>query len=253
VVPRLTIAVDRVTDVLSGEGPPNSQVRVAVQQCAPGLGICAAGLVDTVPTGADGSYSHDASGLGDLDGWGAGAVRWETPLEDAFVQRFRLAPYLVVAAGSAVVDGVGTPGAVLHVQLRRSGQIRARATATPVGPDGRWQATFRRDGQPVPVKVGDRVTSDLAADADLFVRAVSIQADLGADTAAGRCYPNGLLGVRFYRPNGTERVGARAYGLADAGGDFSLTDLGFLGHGWSMRLLCANAAGDTVRRTVVVP
>jgi hypothetical protein len=253
VVPKLTIAVDRVTDVISGVGPANGQVGVAVQQCVPGGYFCAAGLVDTVPTGPDGSYSHDASALGDIDGWGAGAVRWVESVPGDAVQRFGRAPYLVVAAGSAVTGGLATPGVAVHVQLRRHGQVRATGSAVPGSPEGAWQATFRHDGHPVPVKVGDRITSDLAPDADLAVRAISIAADLGADTATGRCLPDGLFTVRFFRPDGTERVGAREYGLADAGGDFTLAGLWFLKHGWSMRLLCTNAAGDTLRRTVAVP
>lgn len=131
--------------------------------------------------------------------------------------------------------------------------MRGAGTDKPESPSGAWQATIRRDGQPVRVKVGDRITSDLASDANLFVRAISIAADLGADTATGRCYPDGPFGVRFLRPNGTELVEARAFDFADAGGDFSLAGLTFPQSGWSMRLFCANAAGDTVKRTVTVP
>jgi hypothetical protein len=251
VVPRLTIGVDRVTDVISGVGPPSDEVQGAVQPCYPGVAVCLAGQGIPVPTGLDGSYAYDGTTEGDIDGWGGGVVRWMSLFMDQ-VFRFRKAPYLLVQAGSAGAVGRGTPGETLHVRLHRNGRVRGTGTATPDA-RGAWQTTIRHDGVPVPVRVGDRITSDLAPDANLTVRAISITADLAADSAAGRCYPDGPFGVRFFRPNGTELVEARGYGDADAQGDFSLAGLTFLRHGWSMRLFCANAAGDTVKRTVTVP
>jgi hypothetical protein len=252
VVPRLTINVDRVTDLISGEGPASDEVQVAVQPCFPGVNVCLAGQGIPVQTAPDGAYAYDATIDADIDGWGGAVVRWVSSFSDG-VFRFRKAPYLMVEAGKAGVSGLGIPGDPVHVRLRRNGDPKGAGVASPTTANGTWQMTLRSHGQPVRVKVGDRVSSDLASDSNLLVRRISIQADLAADTASGRCYPDGPYGVRFLRPNGTELVEAAGWGFGDALGDFSQDALSFLQSGWSMRLFCANAAGDTVRRTVLVP
>jgi hypothetical protein len=256
-VPTFTVRAERVTDRVFGTAPPGTHVLVRARLCRPQPANCFLQLSRRRPVSATGTWSTDLTN-GEPDAYDPVGVdiavaTWEGPLGDQ-VERTLSFQHLEVAVGSANVRGVARPGVTARFTLRGPrGVVRATATAVPTQPFGRFSATFRSEGKPVEVRIGDSVRSSIARDATLRVRKTWIQVDTPHEgDVEGQCLPAGRFAVRAIDP--ATDAGVVGGGVAGPKGG-AFTSSGFFPPetGWTLQLRCASPRGDVVRTESLWP
>jgi hypothetical protein len=158
--------------------------------------------------------------------------------------------------GKPTVDVYGPTATMATISLRSaSGALRGTARVRPAPGGASTTGTFRKNGQPVKVKAGDRVTDSQAPGVVLRVLTPDLQLDpsgngsltatcfQGADYAVGELFGNGALSFI-------------ARGTAHPGGALSVADLvdsGPLPSGFRVQLSCETRKGFTQTMTKRVP
>ena len=253
VVPRLTARVDRVTDTGSGVAPTDGDSFVSLyvySECYPLQVKCyETTQVQLAMDPVTGVWT--TSTYGDTRGGDTFRMVWGSDFDDTLV-REQTVPYLEVRAGTSGVMGAGVPGKALTAKVRSPANVvRGTATATPAYPFGGWSSVFRKNGAKVKIHVGDTVTSTIASDASLLVRAIAVQVDTAAEQVSGTCYPKARFGVRVSDEDGNLK--AKAYGKAGPSGTWFANGITGIDSGWTVSLGCGDSRGDVQRVVRTVP
>ena len=151
------------------------------------MSICSTPLTRTVR--ADGRGRYRKAIPFDLDGADLAVVSYSTSAGDAFEAITNAALFEVKAPGRASVRCAR--GGPHSVTLRRAdGTIRASASppSSPCKLAEPVTRRFRRNGDPVDVRVGDVVKADFARDARFVWPVMSVEPIVGG--AIGRCFRN---------------------------------------------------------------
>jgi hypothetical protein len=180
VVPNLTMAINRVTDKVTGTGPVGRSLRVCPHGRFADFERC-----HGVRAAQDGTWSYKDSG--DLDGFQVD-VRWISPNDDS-LQISAYAPFVAPMLGTPKFSGsTGVPRGIAHAELNSG----AKAAGFAVGDQyGNFSGTFLHEGNPVNVAVGDVVSSDVASNAQFVMPNVEGSADRHNETVSGRCFDSG--------------------------------------------------------------
>ncbi|CAN5191080.1 hypothetical protein BH24CHL7_BH24CHL7_17230 [soil metagenome] len=263
VIPKLTLNVDRAANVFKGKAPSGSAVHLSYQP-----GIFADYTVGkTVQADAKGRWSYRKAGL---DIWGGiyADIRWNSPKNDQ-ISLYGVAPVLTATIGSPRITGSTRSGTTVKAKLLNAATMALRARATGVaGGNGEFSMRMRDTaGNPVPVKVGNRLRAlSLAEDADWIVPGAEVSANVATDTVTGRCHDagtsDGLYWVRIIAPGDGEWRG-HAIGYGDANGDFEIdfTEVApspfykpaDVQPGDTIQLMCLQTTGDWVELRRQVP
>lgn len=247
VVPRFDARVDRVTNRLTGHAPPGTQLQGMVNECYPRR----CGPTSLTPfhltATSEGDFSTD---LGvDIDGQDFVALSFQTLAGDRIITRAS-APYLVVRQPTAAAVRLwpSASGEITVTLRTAAGKVRARTTRS-VTRDRSTTFAFRRDGRAVRIRAGDRITSDLAADANLTVPGISLDVDVPGASVSGRCFAS-----EWYSITWGPSLGDSTFSVEQANADGTFTvALPQLERGWIVEVLCEDAHGDQLRLKRVVP
>jgi len=236
-VPELTLRTDRFNDRVSGTATRAAQVYLSASTCDAAFFGCTSFPAEPVPV--DPTTQRFARNLPeDITGTWSFDVRWEKGGDSVWLHQ-RVAGILV-RPGSAVVGRAGALiGRSVVVSVRR-GQKTGIGTAT-TKQEARFSTTIRRSGSPMPVRAGDLVSSDIAADATLVVPATSISLDGGF--VVGRCFKSRRVTVLLYDAGGAWKGVTSA--TSNATGHWTTTAAPSAG--WRVQAWCANVRGDTIR------
>jgi hypothetical protein len=174
----------------------------------------------------------------------AGTDRFEiqfiTNLSD-HIRAFTEVPHLEVSLPGEVHIGCEPVGN--HVVRLRREDGALRGVARFHAPEECWGSTrhFKRDGERVRIKRGNRIVSDLAADARLVWPIMAV--DAAGMQVAGRCFPNARMVVFITRgPSGTTAPGATT-----SDGTFSIATSWTFAAGDRLYLVCETPRGDQAR------
>ena len=181
-VPALRIAADAATDTVSGTAPPGAAISVTVSS---GLGF------DAQARGAvaDAAGAFAVSFAGGYDIAEGSNLRLDLPA-DPFTFRLDLplSAQLALRLFDAAVGGVGPNGAVVALELTRSGRVLARG-----GGSGAFFGIFGFNllsaaGDPVPLQSADLLKLGFVGlgSYDYTVPDLDAQADPAADRVSGR-------------------------------------------------------------------
>ena len=188
VVPELTITINRVTDGIKGRAPANQYVRLF---CGYTNGFEPCGDTWRILVSSEGKWSF-RNGW-DFVGWQSMAMRWRSPENDLVWAGGIHGPYVDATIGSAIVRGATRADGMATVVLHRAGSVVGTAV-TRADPNGDFITKFRNNqGNTVKVRVGDRITSDVAADEDWIVPNVTAHANAGSDLVTGTCPENSMF------------------------------------------------------------
>ncbi len=240
-VPRLSAAINRVSDVVRGVAPAGSSVRVRVTNC-PGFGSCSS-AERTVAVGSGGTYQTDFTARFDVVGADAVRLRWLSPDGD-HLTLMAWTPYLDVWRPTAYFSGAVGPSQLTTIELRDSaGLLRGRGRAV-----GEWLGGWIEGelltaaGAPQHPRVGDRVSADFARDAAFAIADLEVTGRAESDTVSGRCGPGDYYRVVASRPG----TSASVHGRSDSGGSFADSFAGRmdLEVGDRLALSCKRTTGD---------
>lgn len=246
-VPTLTIAVDRVTDVVSGQGPRGRRLEMVAQHCDV-TGNCEIPVTRNVSANDRGRYRRDLTSAVDLRGMDRVHVELSTSAGDEF-QAITRAPFFQVGSPDRVAAYCAS-GGTRSVMLRRAdGRERARATfGSPHRCTSSLLASlskrFGRNGTVVEPATGNIIRSNIATDARLVWPGPSLA--IGNDSMTGLCLPDAPYAVYMQRPGEPGVFYTLAEGTTLPDGGFQRANSTVLMPGDRIRLICATPAGDHV-------
>jgi len=257
-VKRLTVSVDRVADMVSGEAPANTMVLMELRAFE---GRIFDPTYHQAATTADGSghYEFDFSTGGDvadIQGWDGVQVvqrnaRGDTTSYGLNVDAVR------VWAGKARFDLVGDPGTSVNLMLSRSATTTSDVNVL-IGPDAfLLNSSFvDNDGQRVRTQAGDDLTvSGLAPDASFTIPDIAISVAKFDDRVVANCGMGADRGVEvFVHDRFFFQIGD-LYGRTNSSGNFvaRFADQGVnIQAGFKIEVYCKFATGDIVVRVLTV-
>jgi hypothetical protein len=151
-------------------------------------------------------------------------------------------PFMEVRARNKVATGC-QPKGTTTVKLRKSdGTLRATRSLTAATGCGYVHGSFRKNGNPVNIGTGNRISADFASDALVVWPSMSLH---GSGTVvSGRCLKNAPYVVTIQGPSSN----ARTQGTTNANGNFAedLTGEWTFQAGDQLELRCESSRGDQV-------
>ena len=246
-IPTLTVAIDRVTDVVSGKAPKGRSVRMLARHCTLVIS-CGDETGGSVAVNSKGRYRADLTDLVDLRGMDEVSVRYRSAAGDEFQVR-AITPFLQVGAPDRVA--LSCASSVDHiVTLRRAdGSVRASATFRP--PQrctsdhlAALPKRFMRNGSAINPLAGDIIRSDIASDARVAWPGPTLA--LPGGTVSGTCLPSAPYGVYLQRFGEDGVYYTLAQGTTAPNGAFSVASSMTFMPGDRARLTCVTPAGDHV-------
>lgn len=183
-VPSLSVRVDRVADVISGVGPADSTLDVAISECNPAG--CAAPTHRPETVGANGRYSLVVGDI-DLIGGDEVEIRLDKPSGDVF-RAFAEAPSLTVSLANKVFAGCMPKGGLTFTLKTAGGTLRSTASKQNDVECGGLNLKFKHNGSPVTIAVGDVIRGSFSTDARLVWPDWSLAATAGGSTVSGQCF-----------------------------------------------------------------
>jgi hypothetical protein len=251
-IPRLSLTVDRVSDIVSGRGPSNSTLKIE----AAGSTVLLDDyydVIEKVTTDATGAYSFDFSSDGiDLIGGATLTITWKHAGGAVQVWRQAVVPYVLVSLGSADFYGATQPNR--HIGITLTEGVDTVATGDAVGDSGifynpgEFTGMFvDADDDPYLVKGGEWLDAPaLGSDGSFLIPAIGGTANLAADTVSGTCVPFGAYLVvatsANYYDYGVD------YGVVAANGSFT-AHLGSqmnLRRNADVQIYCVTTGGDVI-------
>jgi hypothetical protein len=249
-MPRISLTVDRVTDVVKGRAPKDRPLVVAVTPClVPDGESCSGYLQFPAHSDDEGRFRKDMTSLRDIIGGEQVAIMYLNAAGDRFWAMTYSPSFAVTGPGKTSLSCA--PGDRHVVRLRReSGSLKG--TAVFAHPDrcalsdpADTQRRFKRNGKPVDLVVGNVVKADIASDARFRWPDISIARD--GNGAAGRCFPTARYRLEVFRPDdgALTRVG-QASGTTEADGTLaeSAGAVFAVQPGDRLRLTCQTPKGD---------
>ncbi len=185
-VPEITAQADIVNDVVRGKGPPGSS-----------LSVIAGRYSLTVSTDAQGNYSANFHGIGDIMRGDFVELSYSNPDDNGVYFYFDI-PLLKVQLNSASLSGYSTPNTLVSLTLKDTTQAVKAAVTAMTASQGSFYVTFRdSSNNDVPVLPGYVVQMSPQTGEALTVVAVDMAAQVNLATGAiqGKGPPNSSLKV----------------------------------------------------------
>jgi hypothetical protein len=238
-VPDLTLALDRVTNVVRGRAPAGRTIDLAYAACD-SEGLCLKSPPVTVTANGHGRYRKDLSSASiDIDGSDIVRAIYTNSGGDRFYREGR-APYMTITGPNRFKLSCLPAGSTTVRLLSPTGVLRAsRSSDTPRG-CRTVSGTFRRNGHAVNIHTGDRIRSDFAGDARMVWPSPHVSAS--DYSYSGRCFSNVDWHLTIIDGDSI----ATYSGQTDADGRFSQMGYQLIAPGAALRLTCESIRGDRV-------
>jgi hypothetical protein len=221
-VPQLTIAVDRTTDTVSGQGPAGKPVRINVSDARWEAWGESYDVVRRVTVNAAGRYASDFSSAGiDIRGGAAASVTWSNKANTVRVSRYAEAPRIMLGIGYSDFTGVVRRNVYVKATVE-DGAANTLAIGNAVGG---WSGVFEGvltddEGDDFLLRGGDWLSAPaVAADVDWRIPTGITSIDRATDKVYGKCFPNGRY--QLYAVNPTTWAEGVKFGTAAANGSFT--------------------------------
>lgn len=250
-IPRVTMTVNRVTDVVSGTAPAGMKLAV---EAADSQGILFGDqpydLTKHVTAASNGTWSHDFGSNGiNLIGGAQLEVRESLKSGNVLIYRDMYVPGVQITLGSSEFFGFIAPYKHIGIKLDQGGN--RVATGDAVGADGNSGFDGRfidAQGELYRVAGGEMFHAPaLGPDASWRIPEIDGTANASSDVVTGTCFANDPWVVE---------AGPFAFdfGTSDSNGQFStdLTDSGGIAHGDAVLIACLSSGGDVVVQNLTV-
>lgn len=184
-VPDLTLAVDRVTNVVRGRAPAGRTIDFAYGACDSEGGCVKSTFA--VTANSRGRYRKDLSGTIDIDGSDIVRAIRTTSGGDRFYRETR-APWMTITGPNRFKLSCLPAGSTTVRLLSPTGALRASKTVHTTRGCRTVSGTFRTNGHAMTIRRNDRIRSDFASDARMTWPAPFVSAS--GYSYSLRCFPN---------------------------------------------------------------
>ena len=204
-VPKLSLTIDRVTDVLSGVAPAGADLQFSAYKYA-GLTSTSEQRYAYATANAAGSYSVDISSTFNLIG--GDYVYGSVSVGSDYYTVSNTAGYVHVLRASPLIDGVlGQSRSATITLMTATNAVRARAVVVGESATGSFNGRFiTTTGIPVNARLGDKVSGSFASDAAFTIPDVRVSADAATDVVTGKCPPSRSYKLFARRANYSQQV-----------------------------------------------
>lgn len=192
-VPKLTVKVDRVTDVVSGVAPKGSSLTIQVVHWA-NYATSATTTVNKTAT-STGTYSTDLTSKVNVIGGDRASVTLNYASGDSAGAR-TMVTSVGVRIGSPKVEAQLGTGETGVVSLKdAAGVLRAKAGLSFSGWDPSTKGLFVAGGSAVSTRVGDKVAAPLGGGVAFTVANLTVTTNVSTNVISGVCQANRALKV----------------------------------------------------------
>ena len=258
-VPLLTVALDRVTDRISGQAPAGSHLDFYVGHLAAASSQIVSSCTTSATSKANGSYSRHVQGHSDGPGCPVGftltgadriQVAWTDGLGDS-VDRAARAQFVSVTLGASTISGAVAAGQKVTVELRDA-QGALLATSHGNGDVNGSFALRLRDGagRLRAVEAGHHVSGNWAGNVDLAVPDMHFEVLEVYGWLYGWCMPGApyLMSAELFA------FGDSLQGTTDTSGETQLLhSVSYVKSGADATLNCQYDGGDRVAFSQSLP
>jgi hypothetical protein len=255
-VPNLTMAIDRVNNVVTGTGRPGTALHLDQPYVA------------DVAVDQDGNWSYEPGN--DFTGNNVFWAHWDSARGDR-IEMVQYAPQLVLMLGKPKFQIAGTPYSEATITLTRETANGQRVAAMDLdfgGLGGAREDFIDQDGRRMRVQPGDHVSAPaIAADADWIVPNIEARGRSLSNIVTGRCFDAGTsagLYMLFVLDGNNSKGGV--WGSVNADGSFSVdfddpgsspnvshyTQAADVASGDMLHVWCEQTTGDFVRAKIAV-
>lgn len=246
-VPRLTIKVNRATDVVSGKGPAGTALQVGVADSRFAYWGEEYDLVRNVVPNSSGAYATDFSADADILGGAQARVDWYNASGTVHVSRLTTAPYLSLAIGRSEFYGASRSNGPVKVGLSW-GAAASHAEGNAVGAYFDSQFTGQladEDGEPYRLRGGEMLSAP-AVGASWQVPAVNMTVNVSSDKVSATCFAHARFVVLTYSSDFL--AFAFEIGTTGASGAFTvdMTSQMNVRRGDTAQVVCLSSNGDEV-------
>jgi hypothetical protein len=218
-VPVLSVAANRVSDVVSGYAPASSTVHMTLYCSASG---CPSSIAVNASTTSAGKFSHDFTAAHDVKGGDYVYVYWTSAHADS-VYVYGYFPNFSVTVGRSEFQGNATPNQVATLTLKHGSTVKGTAKAVGNAHGGYFSADFRKaNGSPALVEIGDTIVPSFAGAVTLPT--VSVAGHASTDLVTGTCPANRPFEAYAHDPTYPYRANYYSYqdGFASGTGHVSV-------------------------------
>lgn len=244
-LPDLRADIDVLSDRASGKAPRGS-LELVMLDCVIGSDCQGDRLTLNPEIRRNGRWSVDMHGRFDIRGGDAMVLTWTSPYGDS-VGMLAAAPHITVQNGSAQVTGHANPDERVRVELfGQDGAFKAFGEQRVTNDEGTFSITVRRDGNPVPVEVGDRLRSNVFPGAALESIEANLVVDSETSFVTALCVPKAEWQVQVTTPVSISlnSGAADASGLVSRGHLLLPEELPMLPDD-EVKLWCTNSQGNS--------
>ena len=254
-VPKVTVAVDRFTDIVSGKVDPAADLFVDVLTYDGGFAEAFGSWHSSTPVPSAGSYetsSWDTSPQ--IASWDDVYVSWVNTRGDTFV-RYVAATGVRVWVRQQFFEATGNPGAVATVGLLDFSLSLLADGSGRFDRNGQFVGDFLdADGDPVRIKAGNKI--DFAG-ASFDIPIITATANKSTDRVTATCGLGSGHGVLVQIRTRDLSKSSRRTGFIDGGGTFVANFGGAPSYnivsGDKIDIFCKVDSGNVVARTFTVP
>jgi hypothetical protein len=248
VVPGFTLAVDRVTDVVSGRMPRSTTVKIETFNP-----YTSTKLTRNVVSDATGRFSTDFTPDYNINGGDRITASFRDTQGHLVTIKLR-APFMTIWLSSPSTTLALNPDTSAQLALKNAGGSVIAETSGAANAQGTMEERiWRNAGRVIVAQAGQRVTGDFAPNASISLPVFNIQVNATSDVVTGRCVRNALYRIELRGASDlfVSRVGLSA--AADGSfsenftGDFDIEPLD------TATVYCRFATGDEVVRSGVAP
>lgn len=250
-LPKLSVRIDRATDVVRGQAPAGKTVRLRVRHYS---GFNSFGYWNTTKTASSaGTYSKDLTSLVNIRGGDTVSATYISSAGDRISVQ-EVAPRIQVWIGRSRFGAELLTGTGGKVTLRNAaGTYRATGVVSyiPLYEEGVLDySQFLNDGDPRTVRAGDKVSSTIQSDMSFTVPTITVAADAASDGVTGTCPAGKQLRLRVAH-EGSQQF--EATGTCTGAGTFAFDTTGFydIVAGDRAEIAFRFVKGDLVARRVI--
>jgi hypothetical protein len=249
-LPRVSLRIDRSTDVLRGTAPAGTTVKLTVFHYAK-LGVGATTVTRTRTASATGAWSTDLTAAVNIVGGDQAAATHTTSAGDKVTAR-EISPVLRIWIGRSTFAAGLQTGTGGTVTLRApSGAVRGSGVVSAVsGQLAEQFGTFTANGLAAVPRVGDRVSAPFQPSMAFTIPTLTLTVSKATDVVSGACVAGRSMQVRIVYP-GDE---SSAFFRCPADRTYSVNWSGIIDiiPGYTVEVVTRLPSGDVVQRRQIV-
>lgn len=251
-IPKMSVKINRVTDVISGVGPASKKLEVSIVHYSTFKAYKTTVINKTVSS--SGTWSMDTTSAVNLIGGDRIGVMYRASAGDNF-DLDGTVPFVGVRIASSRVIGSVNAGSTVTVSLKTpTGATRARAhLASAYSAQALDSVFMNTSGYGVTARIGDKISSTVATNGTFTISNLTVNVDTGTNVVSGSCLASKPMKIEVTTPQ--PYTFTRTFTSCNSAGHYSLDTTSSVDIAPGDRVVATvrTSSGDTIERLRTAP